>query len=238
MEAPKGLHPATKKGLLQGVRPEEIAAKCIDIYNPTLTIEDLWGSENPPTGGHLLDLVLSYYQGETVDVPLYHETADGVKARSVVRSPLSREIQESTVESYKQRIFRESISQVAAGTHWQDMLKVSMHIWLVVLALLVYLFSWQSWHSSDVVHVTSRLSLVMEVMNSWTNQEECCYCWCPDVSWCNRLKALYFIATLTIPWPCLFWLTHQHGVIMLHFNFKFAITAKHSQTHNMIIDKL
>ena len=118
MDSMADLSSAVKKGLLAGVRPEQVKAKNIDLYKPTLTVEDLWGTENTPTGGNLLDLVLAFYQDEIRDVPFYYEDENGCKARTMIRSPLSREIQDSTVESYKQRILRESISQVAAGVYW------------------------------------------------------------------------------------------------------------------------
>lgn len=118
-----------KPGLLQGLaglKPAELEAKGVNIFDPSLTVEDLWG-DDAPSGGALLDAVINLFNAGTHNVPwfTYTEGAGGTgtegttsgmqKNRSIVKAPLSREIQESTVESYKRRIFAESISQVAAG---------------------------------------------------------------------------------------------------------------------------
>ncbi|CAE7539367.1 unnamed protein product [Symbiodinium sp. CCMP2592] len=109
---------AQSRGLLEGVAPHEVIQKGIDLFDPSLTVEALWGS-TPPSGGALLEAVLAFYSDGCHDVPWYYnETSDGgpsKKARSIVRSPLSRELQEATVQSYADRVIRESISQVAAG---------------------------------------------------------------------------------------------------------------------------
>ena len=119
------------QGLLTGVRPTEVAARGINIYDPKLTPEALWGPD-PPQGGAFLDLVLDFYSEGEHDIPFFFYLnnssggdgggdADGnggglQRMRAIVKSPLSRALQQSTVESYKQRIFKESISQVAAGS--------------------------------------------------------------------------------------------------------------------------
>ena len=109
-----------EKGLLHGVQPHEVVQRGIDLFRPELSVEDLWGA-SPPTGAAFLEAVLSFYGDGVHDVPWFFQSAgDGENvssglARSIVRSPLSREIQEATVQNYKERIFRESISQVAAG---------------------------------------------------------------------------------------------------------------------------
>eukprot|EP00435_Cladocopium_sp_Y103_P058223 s125_g20.t1 len=105
-------------GLLVGVEPEEVLSKGIDIYKPDLTIENLWGP-SPPTGGALLDKVIQYYGDGVHDVPWFFESENGTQRRTIERSPLSREIQNSTVQCYKERILKESISQVAAGARVQ-----------------------------------------------------------------------------------------------------------------------
>lgn len=124
--------PSRKKemGILRGLKPSDPAVASINIFDPSLSPEDLWGVEDCPSGGALLDAVLTWYSHGTHNVPWFTYAdgngslsatnaqghASGVqKARSIVKSPLSRELQESTVESYKHRIFAESISQVAAG---------------------------------------------------------------------------------------------------------------------------
>ena len=92
----------------------------IDLFRSELSVEDLWGPA-PPSGAAFLEAVLSFYQDGVCDVPWFFQAAGDSQgdstglARAIVRSPLSREIQESTVQNYKERIFWESISQVAAG---------------------------------------------------------------------------------------------------------------------------
>lgn len=104
----------SKKGLLVGLTSDDVVKRGINIYSPDLSVEDLWGS-NPPSGGGFLDLVLEFYGVGSFDVPFYVDGANGEKVRAIERSPLSRELQEATVQEYKERIIRESISQVAAG---------------------------------------------------------------------------------------------------------------------------
>ena len=100
--------------MLRDIKPGDPKLASINIYDASLTPEDLWGADTCPSGGALLDAVLSYYGVGTQNVPWFTIGESG-QTRSIIRSPLSRELQESTVESYKQRIFNESISQVAAG---------------------------------------------------------------------------------------------------------------------------
>lgn len=112
------------RGLLHGIRPEQVAASAVNIYDPNLTVEALFGDDTP-SGGALLDLVLAYYSDGQRDVPFFVDAPVSVSSdgqmtssksiRAIEKSSLSREIQEATVESYKNRIFLESISQVAAG---------------------------------------------------------------------------------------------------------------------------
>ena len=104
----------TSKGLLTGLTPEDVTKKGLDIFAPHLTVEDLWGI-NPPSGGALLDAVLQFYGDGTHDVPWFFSGEGGAQCRTIEKSPLSRDLQESTVMAYKDRILKESISQVAAG---------------------------------------------------------------------------------------------------------------------------
>ena len=120
-----------KKGLLDGIRPDQAQQSGLEIYHAGLTLEDLFGEGKVPTGGALLDQVLAIYGDGHINVPWFvcaegsssnaggaPETSGGSDRkmiRSIVRSPLSRELQQSTVEAYKDRILAESISQVAAG---------------------------------------------------------------------------------------------------------------------------
>ena len=110
-----------RRGLLCGVKPEHVMTSGINIFDPKLSVEDLWG-DVPLSGGALLEHVLAYYSDGELDVPFFQNVTSedsgqrgSHRIRSVVKSPLSRELQESTVECYKQRIFTESISQLAAG---------------------------------------------------------------------------------------------------------------------------
>lgn len=108
-----------KKGMLVGLSPDDVAKHGINIFASELTPEDLWGP-TPPSGGAFLDLVLEFYGVGSHDVPFFFNGPNGEKLRSIERSPLSRELQEATVQEYKERIFRESISQVAAGQTLAD----------------------------------------------------------------------------------------------------------------------
>ncbi|CAE7587729.1 unnamed protein product [Symbiodinium sp. CCMP2592] len=104
-----------KKGLLQGLPPDQAHMAGTELYKPELTLEDLFG-EDVPSGSALLDQVLAVYGDGHIDVPWFAPGENGKQMiRTIVRSPLSRELQLSTVEAYKNRILAESISQVAAG---------------------------------------------------------------------------------------------------------------------------
>lgn len=100
-----------RRGLLCGVKPEHVMTSGINIFDPKLSVEDLWG-DVPLSGGALLEHVLAYYSDGELDVPFFQNVTSedagqsgSHRIRSVVKSPLSRELQESTVECYKQRIF-------------------------------------------------------------------------------------------------------------------------------------
>ena len=107
----------SSKGLLQGLTPDQAHLAGTELYKQELTLEDLFG-DDVPTGSlsSLLDQVLALYGDGHIDVPWFTKGENGKLVRTIVRSPLSRELQLSTVESYKNRILAESISQVAAGT--------------------------------------------------------------------------------------------------------------------------
>lgn len=114
VDAAKGSSSTHSVGLLKGLSSKDVVSKGINLYAPELTVEDLWGT-NPPSGGAFLDAVLEFYGIGVFDVPFFFEGPNGEKMRAIERSPLSRELQEATVQEYKDRILRESISQVAAG---------------------------------------------------------------------------------------------------------------------------
>ena len=138
-----------RKGLLDGIRPDQAQQSGLEIYHSNLTLEDLFGEGKVPTGGALLDQVLAIYGDGHINVPWFVPAEgdsggngpeksganDGKMIRSIVRSPLSRELQQSTVEAYKDRILAESISQVAAGRIELRRCPVNCHSHSVALCL-------------------------------------------------------------------------------------------------------
>ena len=104
----KVVSPSRKKdmgmGLLRGLKPSDPAVASINIYDPKLSPEDLWGEETCPSGGALLDAVLTWYSHGTHDVPWFTYVEYGgsgkgssagagagdsvEKFRSIVKSPL------------------------------------------------------------------------------------------------------------------------------------------------------
>ena len=99
-------------GKLTGVAPG--AALQFDLYDPSLTIEVLFG--NTLSGASLLEAILSWYLDAELDVPWFTEgETGGPGTRNVIRSPLSRDLQECTVARYVERIKEEGLSQIVAG---------------------------------------------------------------------------------------------------------------------------
>ena len=96
-----------RKGLLLGKTPDELKAQGIDVSDSRYTAEDLFGTLS---GSSFLDAVYESFGAGEYDVSWF--TAG---ERSIDRSPLSRPIQHATAESYKARILREGLSQLASG---------------------------------------------------------------------------------------------------------------------------
>ena len=82
-----------------------------DLYDPQISIEFLFGSLS---GAALLEAILKWYQDTEMDVPWFSDAPEG-PVRNVVRSPLSRDLQECTVAAYAERIKEEGLSQIVAG---------------------------------------------------------------------------------------------------------------------------
>ena len=88
------------------------AALDFNLYDPHCQLEDLFGDL---AGAALLERILLWFQESEIDcLPWYSE--DGAsKNRNVVKSPHSRDLQESTISRYMTRIFTEGLSQVVSG---------------------------------------------------------------------------------------------------------------------------
>ena len=88
----------------------------INIYDPKVKLEDLFGDLG---GAALLERILLWYQESELEcLPWYSEDDGQAKTRNIVKSPLSRDLQESTISRYMQRIFSEGLSQVVSGQDW------------------------------------------------------------------------------------------------------------------------
>lgn len=88
------------------------AALDFNLYDPHCQLEDLFGDL---AGAALLERILLWYQESELDgLPWYSEDGSS-KNRNVVKSPLSRDLQESTITRYMTRIFTEGLSQVVSG---------------------------------------------------------------------------------------------------------------------------
>ncbi|CAJ1446596.1 unnamed protein product [Effrenium voratum] len=107
--------PAEKEppqGLLVKHSRVELLERGIDPADPKYTCEDLFGSV---TGAAFLDMVYSRCGAGEHSVPWFITGSDGSRRRNIFRSPMSRPIQESTANAYKQRILKEGLSQLASG---------------------------------------------------------------------------------------------------------------------------
>ena len=104
-----------QKGALFGMTPGSPGE--VDLFHPDNSIEYLFGSL---TGGPLVEAILSWYQVCELDVPWFSQnTGTGEAVRNVIRSPLSRELQQCTVAAYAERIQREGLSQIVAGSAYR-----------------------------------------------------------------------------------------------------------------------
>ena len=67
-------------------------------------------------GAPLVEKIMEFFVVEEKDhLPWFFEDESGAMCRSIVRSPMSRPIQERTVARYKQRVLQEGLSQRVAG---------------------------------------------------------------------------------------------------------------------------
>ena len=94
-----------------------------DLYENVTNIQQLFGSLQ---GAALLEKCLEFYQADELDIPWFSD--DGT--RTVVRSELSRPIQEATVSRYMTRIWNEGLSQMVSGQpiHAPTLLLLFVHV--------------------------------------------------------------------------------------------------------------
>ena len=108
-------------GILTGKIPKKDIDKLgINLFDASqnLSVEYLFGALD---GAPLVDAILDWFTDADLDVGWYFSAGDGSTCRSIQRSPHSRELQERTVQIYKERICREGLSQRVAGLatfHW------------------------------------------------------------------------------------------------------------------------
>lgn len=104
---------AEQKGLLLNRSVAELKSHGIDASDPKFSPEDLFGSLS---GSAFLDAVWGAWGADERDVPWFFTAEESKQQeRSIKRSPLSRPIQHSTAETYKTRICKEGLSQLASG---------------------------------------------------------------------------------------------------------------------------
>ena len=118
------------KGILTGLNPKTDMSKLPeDIYNAeaNLSVEYLFGSLD---GAPLVDVILEWFTDTTLEnLEWYFTAGDGAPCRSIQRHPLSRKIQEKTVQLYKRRVAAEGLSQrvAGAGNKWMGWLMVDSY---------------------------------------------------------------------------------------------------------------
>ena len=101
------------KGLLDDRTPAQLLIQGIDVSDGSkYTCKDLFGDL---TGASLMDAIWEKPGVGEQDVEWFYKTDGGEQARTIMRSPLSRPIQESTCSEYMQRLYREGLSQLASG---------------------------------------------------------------------------------------------------------------------------
>ena len=119
-----------RKGLLLDKSPAELKVCGIDVSDPKYSSEDLFGTLS---GSAFLDAVYGAFGVDERDIPWFFTGEGGKKERAIRRSPLSRPIQHSTAEAYKQRICKEGLSQLASGSwvcDWDSVL-ISHESWVM-----------------------------------------------------------------------------------------------------------
>ena len=115
---PLGLAPAKKDGLLTDSTVAKLLEKGVDVTESKYTCQDLFGSLS---GAALLDAIYDKFGAGEHDIEWFTpagKDSEGkiTMARTIVRSDLSRPIQESTASTYKQRLYKEGLSQLASGS--------------------------------------------------------------------------------------------------------------------------
>ena len=100
------------QGKLVGKTPGPDTKLDFDIYdvnNVDVLFEGL-------SGASLLEHILLWYQSKEMDIPWFTQgDADQPELRTLIRSPASRELQETTIQRYMGRIYTEGLSQVVSG---------------------------------------------------------------------------------------------------------------------------
>ena len=100
------------QGKLVGKTPGPDTKLDFDIYdvnNVDVLFEGL-------AGASLLEHILLWYQSKEMDIPWFIQgDADQAELRTLIRSPASRELQETTIQRYMGRIYSEGLSQVVSG---------------------------------------------------------------------------------------------------------------------------
>ena len=105
------------KGILVDKGIDDVPRLGFDLYDASqnYSVDYLFGGLD---GAPLIDKIMEFFVVEEKDtLPWFFEDASGTMCRSIIRSPLSRPIQERTVARYKQRVLQEGLSQRVAG--WQ-----------------------------------------------------------------------------------------------------------------------
>ena len=107
-----------KSGLLVGVEPGSILN--FDIFNPTLDVDALFA---PTKGDQLFRFIKQWFGDKLEHQPLWFEV-DGQTQRAIVKSPLSRKLQESTLVVYGARQLEEGLSPLTSSGamifKWRD----------------------------------------------------------------------------------------------------------------------
>ncbi len=115
-QSPATGNEGVRAGILTGKDPKDKFNLGFDLYDETqnYSVEYLFGGLD---GAPLVDAILEWFvQEEVPHLPWFFTDSSGSACRTIVRSPLSRKIQERTVARYKARIFAEGLSQRVAGT--------------------------------------------------------------------------------------------------------------------------
>ena len=115
-QSPATGNEGVRAGVLTGKDPKDKFNLGFDLYDESqnYSVEYLFGGLD---GAPLVDAILEWFvQEEVPHLPWFFTDSSGSTCRTIVRSPLSRKIQERTVARYKARIFAEGLSQRVAGT--------------------------------------------------------------------------------------------------------------------------